>query len=302
VRKINPALLLLFFLVLIAAMFNFLVASQRMAMAFYFLPALYSAYHFGRRYATLTSCLSILLVASVTYVNPSVFNLRVELPFYNRWFELAGWAGILLVASYAMGTLYERNQKSLRELKDGYDGILAVLQHCLTNEKYSDANSQRVSAYATKIAETLGLDRKSVEDVRTAALLRNVNELGVSNEMLFKAANLSQEDKNGDSKRSNAAAKARAAGGALCRVIPILVAEQQLAKTGGDPADAPLEVQVLNIAQNYESLVNGAKGKKLSPEQAEETIVKGAGKKYDSLVVDAFVKAFGQKANAASVS
>jgi hypothetical protein len=41
VRKINPELLLLLFLVLIAAMLNFLVASQRMALVFYFLPTLF---------------------------------------------------------------------------------------------------------------------------------------------------------------------------------------------------------------------------------------------------------------------
>lgn len=46
-RKINPELWLLLFLVLIAAILNFLVASQRMALVFYFLPTLFSAYHLG---------------------------------------------------------------------------------------------------------------------------------------------------------------------------------------------------------------------------------------------------------------
>jgi len=32
------------------------VASQRMALVFYFLPTLYSAYYFGRRHATMTAC------------------------------------------------------------------------------------------------------------------------------------------------------------------------------------------------------------------------------------------------------
>ena len=61
-RKINPELWLLLFLVVIAAMLNFLVASQRMALVFYFLPTLFSAYHFGRRHATLTALASIVLV------------------------------------------------------------------------------------------------------------------------------------------------------------------------------------------------------------------------------------------------
>ena len=41
-RKVNPELWLLLFLVAIAAMLNFLVASQPMTLMFYFLPTLYS--------------------------------------------------------------------------------------------------------------------------------------------------------------------------------------------------------------------------------------------------------------------
>ena len=47
-----------FLLVPGAALIHFLVASQAMALVFYFLPTLYSAYYFGRRHATLTACAS----------------------------------------------------------------------------------------------------------------------------------------------------------------------------------------------------------------------------------------------------
>jgi hypothetical protein len=87
-----------------------------------------------------------------------------------------------------------RNQKSLKELKDGYDGMLVILQQFLRNQKNSEPDSFRTSSYATKIAGALGLDPESSEDLRTAALLRNVNEIGISNEILYKAANLSQEE------------------------------------------------------------------------------------------------------------
>lgn len=299
-RKINPELWLLLFLVLIAAMLNFLVASQRMALVFYFLPTLYSAYRFGRRHATMTALASVVLVVLVTSTNPATFNRRVELPIDTRWFDLTVWGGILAVSGYAMGTLYERNQKSLREMKEGYDGMLVILQHFLANEKYSEAHAYRTAMYATKIAESLGLDSESTEDVRNAALLRNINELGISNEIIYKAANLSQEElEQGLRKQGKALTKTQAIGGSLRRVIPILVTEQQLIKSGGETLDAPLEVQVLALAEAYERLISGSDGRKLSPQQAEEIIVKASGKKYDSMVVDAFVKAFGHQAQGA---
>jgi len=297
-RKINHELWLLLFLVLIAAVLNFLAASQRMALVFYFLPVMFSAYYFGRRHATLTACASVFLVVLLTYINPAMFNRKAELlPFDNRYFDLTVWGGVLVVAGYAMGTLYERNQKTLQEMKDGYDSMMVILQHVLSHERYSEAHAYRISMYATKIAEAMGLDPQSTEDVRTAALLRNVQELGISHDVLFKAANVSHEDlaKTGDKK----AAKAEAVGNSLQRAIPIFNSQQQLKKAGQTMIDAPLEVQVLAVADAYETLIGGKDGRKLSPQQAEEIITKSSGKKYDSMVVDAFEKAFGEQARGA---
>src|SRR5438445_11698113 len=91
-------------------------------------------------------------------------------------------------------------------------------------------------------------------------------------------------------------AKAKAMGSTLRRAIPILVAAQQLTKTGNNPADASIEVQVLTLAEKFESLVSDTRGGKMSPAQAVESIAKGFGSKYDSMIVDAFVKAFSQQA------
>ena len=299
-RKTTKELFLLLFMVLIAAMINSLVASQRMAPVFYFLPTLYSAYYFGRRHATLTALGSVILVVLLTFLNPALLSHRIDhLSIDPRWFDLTVWGGILVVAGYAMGTLYERNQKSLNELKDGYEGMLVILQHFLANQKYSEAHSYRISMYATKIAESLGLDGESIEDIRMAALLRNVNELGISNEILYKAANLSQEDVEKGIQKQEKTAKAQAMGGSLRRAIPILVAEQQLTKTGRSPAEAEIEVQVLALAEKFESLISDTRGGKMSPAQAVEAIAKGFATKYDSMIVDAFVKAFGQQAQGA---
>jgi hypothetical protein len=301
VQKINKELWLLLSLVLIAAMIHFLVASQAVVLVFFFLPTLYSAYHFGRRHATLTACASVCVVILLTYVTPAMFNHRTEfMPLDSRWFDVTVWGGVLIVTAYAMGTLYERNQKSLKELKDGYDGMLVILQQFLCNQKNSEADSFRVSSYATKIAGALGLDPESSEDLRTAALLRNVNEIGISNEILYKAANLSQEELERGMRKGNndGATQAQLMGGSLRRAIPILVAAQQLYATGASPANTMVEVQILNLAEKFDSQVNGAGAGKTTSAQAVEKITKDSAGDYDSMIVDAFVKAFGQKAQA----
>jgi len=298
--KVRKELWLLLSLVVIAALLNFLVSSQRVVLCFFFLPTLYSAYHFGRRHATLTASASVAMVVLLTVMNPVLFNRRVATVGENPWFDLAAWGGILIVSGYAMGTLYERNQKALLEVQQSYDGMMVILQHFLSNEKYSTAHSYRVSLYVQKIGEQLGLDAASIEDVRIAALLQNVKELGISNDVLYKVANLSQEDIANSMKKSGRPAnKAKQLAGTMQRAIPILMHEQDLVKSGSSTLDAALEVQVLALADAYESLISTTGARKMSPAQAEEVIVKSSGKRYDSMVVDAFVKAFGQQAQGA---
>jgi len=274
VRKINPELWLLLFLVVIAAMLNFLVASQRMALVFYFLPTLYSAYHFGRRHATLTAVASIVLVVLLVYMNPTMFRRHLEIPL-GLWFDVTVWGGVLMVAGYATGTLYEHNQESLREMEEGYDGMLAILQNFLANQKYSEAHAYRISMCATKVAEAVGLDAESVEDIRTAALLFNMKELGISNEVLIKAAQVSQEDLQQGRKRKFTS-RAGAMGGSLRRAIPIFLSERQMRQDGGKPEEASLEVQILSLAEEYEAMTTGQRNTKMSPAQAGQEVVKRA--------------------------
>ena len=297
-RKINPELWLLLFLVLIAAMLNFVVASQRMALVFYFLPTLYSAYHFGRRHATLTAVASIILVVLLVFLNPAMFTRRIEVPF-GLWFDLIVWGGILMVAGYATGTLYEHNQKSLREMEEGYDGMLVILQNFLANQKYSETHAYRISLCATRIAEAVGLDAGSMEDIRTSALLFNMKELGITNEVLCKAAQVSQEELQQGRRNRKVISKGTAMGGSLLQAIPIFLSERQLRQDGGKPEDASLEVQILSMAEEYEALTTGQRGTKMSPSQAGQEVVKRAEGRYDSLIVGGFKKAFGGESSAA---
>ncbi len=96
------------------------------------------------------------------------------------------------------------------------------------------------------------------------------------------------------------ATQAQLMGGSLSRAIPILVAAQQLRSTGASPASALIEVQILNLSEKFDSRMHGEGAEKTSTAQLVEKIAKESPGDYDSMVVDAFVKAFGQKAQAAA--
>jgi len=291
----SKELWLLLSLFLIALISNFAVESQRMVLALYTLPTLFSAYKYGRRHAVMTALASALLVVLVVYYHPAVATPFMHLrPFVipqEKWFDIALWSGILLVIAYAMGTLYERMQEHLFELRDSYKGILLILQHVAANDKYSQNHSYRVSMCATKIAERMELSTERVEDIRAAALLQDVDQLGISREILYKAANFTAADFR---KFQDDLARGKAVlppGTGLRRAIPILLVYSESREGKNIPyQDMPLEARILAVADAYESLTSGTGG--MSPSEAIGNIAQRAGAEFDQKVVEAFAGAF----------
>ena len=238
-----------------------------------------------------TALASVVLVVLLVFTNPATFNRRVELPFDPRWFDLALWGGVLMVAGYVTGTLYERNQRTLREMEDGYDGMLSILQNFLANQKYSAAHAYRISMCATRVGETLGLDPGSVEDIRTAALLFNLKELGVSIDVISKAAQGTQEDLRTGARPGSAkhGFQSKAAWADLYAArFRFFLCERQLRldNDGVGVGDASFEVQILLLAEEYEALISGNGGAKLAPAQAGKEVVRRFASRSDSLILD----------------
>lgn len=296
--KVTKELVLLLSLFLIAATLQYFADSLPMALCFYFLPALYSAYHFGRRHATLTAFACIFLVILLNFLtNIAPAHRTLVLP-QERLFNFAIWAGILAVTSYGMGTLYERKQAMTNDIRDSFGGLLVVLQHFVENEKYSQGENQRVLHLAIQIADTLGLGSDRVELIRSAILLRDMSGLGISNDMLYKAADMNRDEIVASFRKRRAPdPRAQAMGSSLRRVIPIIVAEQIVREQGARTVNVPIEAHVLAVADAYQKLTSsGHEGHPMSPQQAEDEIVAGAGGKFHGGVVDAFKRIFEERA------
>src|SRR5271163_1182169 len=193
-NKIAKESLLLLSLFVIAALVQFYAESLPMALCFYFLPTLYSAYYFGRRHATLTAFASIFLVVLLNFVNNLIPAHPVLILPEGRVFNFAIWAGILAVAGYVMGTLYERKEAMTADIRESFSGLLLVLQHFMANEKIGSGESQRLVQASTTIAEAMGLGSDRVDLVRSAVLLRDFSNLGISNDTLYKAADMSRDE------------------------------------------------------------------------------------------------------------
>jgi hypothetical protein len=297
--RISKELVLLASLFLIAATLQFYAESLPMALCFYFLPTLYSAYYFGRRHATLTAFACVFLVIGLNVLSNALpAHPSLVLP-QSRLFNFAIWAGMLAVTGYAMGTLYERKQAMTNDIRESFSGLLVVMQHFLANEKYSQGDNQQVLDVASKIANAMGMGSDRIELLQSAVLMRDLGKLGISHDMLYKAADVTRDEVVASfRKRRTPDERAQAMGNSLRRVIPIIVAEQIVKEQGARTVNVPIEAHILAVADTYQKLISGAanKGVPVPPQLAEQAIVLARDQKFHSGVVDAFVKAFAERA------
>jgi putative nucleotidyltransferase with HDIG domain len=298
-EEVNKELWLLLSLFGICLLLNLVVDGQRMLLSFYTLPTLGSAYLYGRRHATLTALGSVLLVCLMTWYNPVLFAATSGFAVpAARWMDITVWGGVLIITGYAMGTLYEHSARQIVELRQTYHGVLMILRHFIAKDTYTENHSYRVSVYAATIATELDLPPGRVEDVRSAALLHDIGKLDISRELLYKAARLTEEEfKQMQEHVHRGVSILEPVGGSLRRVIPIVLAHHdKFDGTGYNPTrgeDIPLEARIISVADVYDSLTSDRPYRKaMSPFDAKEIIVKGAGTDFDPSVVDAFVEAF----------
>lgn len=292
---VNKELWLVLSIFAIAGALNFLIASHRMVLGFYTLPTLFSAYWYGRRHAVLTAFGSLFVVILLVYFNTEMFASTLP---DEKWYDVTTWGSILVVTGYAMGTLSEHHEARVRELRETYHGLLLILRQFISNDKYTQNHSYRVSIYAAKLASFLGLGVERIEDVRAAALLHDIGKLDISRELLYKAARLTEEEFQ-EMKRhvEKGVGILEPVGGSLRRVIPIILAHHdKFDGSGYHPTrgeEIPLEARIIAVADVYDSLTSDRPYRKaMSPFEAKEIIAKGSGTDFDPKVVDAFLAAF----------
>jgi putative nucleotidyltransferase with HDIG domain len=296
---VNKELWLIFSIIASAGMFNFFIGGQRLILTFYNLPTFFAAYYFGRRRAIEAAIGSVLFVTWVDLMNPTILGRQsVEMNGWLTWSDLTIWAGLLLVFAYAAGTLHENADRRLNELKQTYTGLLQILSQIISNDKFTQNHSYRVSVYATQIASEMGFKEQRIEDIRAAALLHDIGKLETSRNILHKAASLTNEEMTEVRTHVQKGVDLLTpVAGSLRRILPIILAHHdKFDGSGYHPTkgeDIPVEARIISVADVYDSLISDRPYRKgISPYEARDIILKGEGTHFDPRIVRAFESAF----------
>jgi putative nucleotidyltransferase with HDIG domain len=296
---VSKELWLILSIVASAGIFNYFVGGQRLILTFYNIPTFFTAYYFGRRRAVEAALGSILFVTWVDMMNPALFGRHAAaMDNLLTSSDLVIWAGLLLVFAYASGTLHETAQRRLDELRQTYTGLLQILSQIISNDKFTQNHSYRVSVYATQIAGEMGFTPDRIEDIRAAALLHDIGKLELSRDVLYKAAKLNANDvkeiRTHVDKGMNFLSPVA---GSLSRILPIILAHHDKFDGSGYHAtkgeNIPIEARILSVADVYDALVSDRPYRKgLSPFEARDIILKGEGTDFDPQIIRAFESAF----------
>jgi len=288
-------------ILLVALIGTYLVEEKFIILNFYYLPVLTAGYFLGRRMGVLSAVFSILAVLICVLLFPSRFLGGKEI--LTSVAQLSSWGGFLILVSFAVGTLYEKNERRVKELKNAYIGVLEILSKYLeSTDRYTKGHSVRVSELATEIAIAMSLPRSEVENIRVSGLLHDIGKIEISSEILSKAAELSKEEKElMDLHTVKGAYILTAVGSVLKEVVPIVVAHHKyftdtLENNNGGNQKIPLGARVVAVADAYDAMTTDRPYRKgMPPWEAFQEIVAKTSKQFDPGVVDAFKRVVSEK-------
>ncbi|OGP61932.1 MAG: hypothetical protein A2170_05125 [Deltaproteobacteria bacterium RBG_13_53_10] len=281
--------------ILVAAFLGtYYVDEKTIVLNFYYLPVLVAGYFLGRRTGVLTAVFSALAVTGFFVLFPE--NFFAERTIYHAIAKLMSWSGFLILASIAVGTLYERNEKRLEDLKKAYVGILEILSKYLeSTDPYTKGHSVRVSELGTEIALAMDLSQNDVENTRVAGLLHDIGKIEISGEILRKAAQLSVEERDLiDTHTVRGGYLLSSVGSVLKEVVPIVMAHHKyfvetLDPSDKDPKKIPLPARILAVADSFDAMTTDRPYRKgIPPWKALEEIISNSGKQFDPEVVSVF--------------
>ncbi|MBN1376534.1 MAG: diguanylate cyclase [Dehalococcoidia bacterium] len=199
------------------------------------------------------------------------------------------------VVSEMLSQQTEQGSQETRTEKESLNTIYALAHTIEARDQYTYGHSRNVSRYAVALAEALELPSEKVAVIGTAALLHDIGKIGIPDEVLNKADNLT--DKEWEQIRTHSKLSAAIVGHviSLTPCLPGILHHHERWDGQGYPSGLrgeaiPLEARILSVADAFEAMTSPRSYREaMSFEEALEEIKLNAGKQFDPKVVDAFI-------------
>jgi putative nucleotidyltransferase with HDIG domain len=298
--NIDKDLIIIILLVALAGFIYFFIVNQRAFLNIFYLPVLFGAYFFGKRYAIISSVFSVVIICFFAYFFPHSFAAvtLVNIELY-RWLDIITWGIFLIFTGYCMGILYQKKEDAKAELQKTYRGIIEMLSLIIESvDSQTQSHSHRVSVLAEMIAKQMRLNQFEIENIRVAAILHDIGKMGISEAVLQKVTELTDQERTHIRQHTwYAINMLEPLGDTLGDLLPIILHHHEKYDGTGyhktTQENIPLGARIIAVADVYDALTTDRPYRKaFSPLQAKQEILKNSGTHFDPIVVAAFDSIF----------
>ncbi|MBI1953800.1 MAG: CHASE2 domain-containing protein [Candidatus Omnitrophica bacterium] len=237
---------------------------------------------------------------NIVVYDPSVDQVRaVE--------EKAGAQAQTSGLSYVASEMEERNralEKALSELRTAHqelestflDVTKTLVMAMETKDVYTAGHLERVSRYATRLAQALQLPKEEVEAVREAALLHDIGKIGLPDEVLHKVGKLTEEEMGVIKQHLAIGAKILEPMKFFKSITTLIYHHHEWYNGQGYPHGLagdfiPAGAQIITIADSFDAMTtHRGYNKPLSPQEATAELKRGAHTQFNPVYVEKFAE------------
>ncbi len=208
---------------------------------------------------------------------------------------------------YVASELEDRNRvidKALMDLRHAYKEMeghfLEVTKSLVmaleTKDEYTAGHLERVSRYATRLAEVLRLPKEEIEAIREAALLHDIGKIGLPDEVLHKVGKLTDEEVGVIRQHLAIGAKILEPMKFFKPITSLIYHHHERYDGKGYPHGLtgefiPPGAQIIAIVDSFDAMTtNRGYNKPLNVQEALEEMRKGSGTQFHPAYVEAFMQ------------
>jgi len=185
----------------------------------------------------------------------------------------------------------------LNDLRELFFTTIKSISSALdAKDTYTHGHSHRVTLFSLIIAQELGLDDSSIEEIETAGLLHDIGKIGVPEDILCKPGKLTDEEYCIIKQHAARAKKILDTIPSLQHVSTWASCHHERWDGRGYPnglqgEDIPLPARILAVADTYDAMTSNRSYRKGLPhEVAAEEIKNCSGSQFDPKMIEAFIR------------
>lgn len=195
--------------------------------------------------------------------------------------------------------LNEKNSelKQTNELLRGnYMDMISALRSTVdAKDVFTRGHSDRVSYYAGKLAKALCKSEEFVERIRIAGLFHDIGKISISDDILMKEGELTEEEYQKIKCHSENGEKILSAISQLSDILPAVRGHHERYDGSGYPDGLkgemiPEEARIIAVADAFDAMISDRRYRfSMSIDMAIDELKKGRGRQFDGEIVDAFL-------------